>query len=104
MWFRIRCTSRFNADFRIIKNNLKGCFFLFLVHAGRSNPEGPILISLLTLQDKAKIIINFIIFNKQHLTRKCTISMVSPLVEGKYILLNIPLPYPWSFLAADYLD
>ncbi len=30
-----------NSAFRISENNFRGCFFLFLIPAGGSNPSGP---------------------------------------------------------------
>ena len=37
----IRCTSWFNAGYRIIENNLGGVLILFLAPAGGSNLAGP---------------------------------------------------------------
>ncbi len=80
----IWCTSRFNAGSRIIENNLRRTFFLFLAPAEGSNSEGPYSdpfsnpagqsLPLLNLTCP-KISINLNIFNnpwKQHFTRKCT--------------------------------
>ena len=39
----MRCTSRFNAGSRIIENNLREYFFLFLPHVGTLTQWAPIL-------------------------------------------------------------
>ena len=51
----IRCTSWFNAGSRIIENNFRDCFFLFLAPRRAITLWGPILITFLTLRGKANI-------------------------------------------------
>ena len=45
--------ARFNAGSRIIENNLRWCFFLFLAPAGALTLRDLIIIPFLILRDKA---------------------------------------------------